>query len=119
MNPRWLLIRRLRGPVYLLTFGLTALLHQWNVLSFGQSWPLYLIVAGILTLLERAAITGTPIDPGFPGGYPNQGYPGQTYQPYPGQVYPAPAQSYPAANQQPGTSIVPANPTDITPEGRH
>ncbi len=112
MNPRWLLIRRLRGPAYLLTFGVTALLHQWNVLNFGQSWPLYLIVAGVLTLLERAAIT--PIDPGqypgpYSGNYPTGSYP---HQPYPqGWSQPAP----PATSS---TAIVPVGPTDITPEGR-
>jgi hypothetical protein len=115
MNPRWVLIRRLRGPVFLLTFGLTALLHQWGVLSFGQSWPLYLIVAGILTLLERAAANSVPFDPN--AGYTQQGYPGYPTQPYPPQ-YPAPAPSYTPVNQQPGSSIVPAGPTDITPEGR-
>jgi hypothetical protein len=112
MNPRWLLIRRLRGPAFLLTFGVTALLHQWDILSFGQSWPLYLIVAGVLSLLERAAITGMPLDLGpYPGAYPAGSYPNQ---PYPGQPYP---QGW----NQPGpasTAIVPTGPTDITPEGR-
>ena len=52
---RWLMIRRLRGPAFLLMFGVTALLHEWHILSFGQSWPLYLVLAGVLTLAERAA----------------------------------------------------------------
>ena len=38
----WLLIRRLRGPAFLLLVGITALLNQWDILSFGRSWPLYL-----------------------------------------------------------------------------
>ena len=31
----WLLIRRLRGPAFLILVGITALLNQWGVLSFG------------------------------------------------------------------------------------
>ena len=52
----WLAIRRLRGPAYLILVGVTALLNQWGILSFGHSWPLYIILAGVLGLAERAAI---------------------------------------------------------------
>src|SRR3984885_6530339 len=51
----WLLIRRLRGPAFLIMVGITALLNQWGVLSFSRSWPLYLILAGVIGLAERAA----------------------------------------------------------------
>lgn len=67
---QYLLIRRLRGPVILVTFGVTALLDQYNVLGFGRSWPLYLIVIGILQLAERAALTQVPqVPPVPPAGY--------------------------------------------------
>jgi hypothetical protein len=84
----WLLIRRLRGPAYLILFGITALLNQWGMLSFGRSWPLYLILAGLFGLAERAALAmGTPIlDPGWYAAG----------QPYAGQTYPAPPQPYAA-----------------------
>ena len=67
----WLLIRRLRGPAYLILLGITALLNQWGVLSFSRSWPLYLILAGILGLAERAAIAAAPppLPPPYPGTY--------------------------------------------------
>ena len=67
----WLLIRRLRGPAFLILVGITALLNQWGVLSFGRSWPLYLILAGILGLAERAAIAAAPppLPPPYPGTY--------------------------------------------------
>jgi Domain of unknown function (DUF5668) len=67
----WLLIRRLRGPAFLILVGITALLNQWGVLSFGRSWPLYLILAGILGLAERAAIAAAPppVPPAYPGTY--------------------------------------------------
>jgi hypothetical protein len=100
MNPRWLLVRRLRGPAYLLTFGLTALLNQWDVLSFGQSWPLYLIVAGVLTLAERAALTSLPY--AAPYG-PTYGDP-NTAQAYAGQ------QPTNVPYQAPGSGVVPYAP---------
>jgi len=66
---RWLMIRRLRGPAFLLMFGVTALLHEWHILSFGQSWPLYLVLAGVLALAERAAFQ-EPDPSQMPPGYP-------------------------------------------------
>jgi hypothetical protein len=63
---RWLLIHRLRWPAFIILFGITALLNQWDVLSFSRSWPLYLILAGLFMLGERAALSGAPPPP-FPG----------------------------------------------------
>jgi hypothetical protein len=94
----WLMIRRLRGPAFLLLFGVTALLHEWHILSFSQSWPLYLVLAGVLTLAERAAFV-TP----DPSQYPQQ---------YPQQPPPSGWQTPPPAS--PGTGIVPAPSNDLT-----
>src|SRR5579859_5934754 len=102
---RWLLIRRMRGPAFLLLFGVTALLHEWDILSFGQSWPLYLVLAGVLALAERAAFT--------------QPDPMQPQPPYPGAYPPQPPSGWPTASgagsgpQAPGTGIVPAGPSDL------
>jgi hypothetical protein len=104
MNPRWLLIRRLRGPAFLLMFGVTALLHEWHILSFGQSWPLYLVLAGVLTLAERAAFNA-PDPSQMPPQYPP--YAGAGYPPQPA---PTGWQTTPPA---PGTGIVPTPPSDI------
>jgi hypothetical protein len=108
---RWLLIRRLRGPAFLLMFGVTALLHEWHILSFGQSWPLYLVLAGVLALAERAAFEVPdpsqmpPQYPPYAGGYPQQ-------QPPPS------GWTTPSSSSSPGTGIVPAPPSDIErPEG--
>ncbi len=92
----YILLRRIRGPIFLLTFGLTALLAEFHILSFGRSWPLYLIVAGLLALAERGLLSTLP-PPEF-GRYP--------------------APSYPATNPPPapGTEIVPASITNL--EGR-
>ena len=82
---RYIMIRRLRGPAYLLLVGALALLNQADILSWGKSWPLFLIMAGVLALAERAALASED-------GYPPSPYPGQ---PYPGQSYPG---------QQPGVT---------------
>lgn len=95
----WLIIRRLRWPAILLLFGVTALLHEWNILSFGQSWPLYLILIGVLLLAERAAFAQQDPSqmPPYGGTYPPP-------QPSGWQTPPPPA---------PGTSITPAAPAEI------
>jgi hypothetical protein len=96
----WLFIRRLRGPAFIILVGITALLNQWGVLSFGHSWPLYLILAGVLALAERAAIAAAPpaAPPLYPGAYAPANYSPCTYAPaaaYPGPTpesrYAAPA----------------------------
>jgi hypothetical protein len=101
---RWLMIRRLRGPAFLMMFGVTALLHEWHILSFGQSWPLYLVLAGVLTLAERAAFTAPD-----PSQMPPQ-YPPYAEAGYPPPTPPSGWQTTPPA---PGTGIVPAPPSGI------
>ncbi len=59
----FLFYRRIRGPVFLVTFGVTALLAQWNILDFSRSWPLYLIVGGVLRLAEGLAFAAAPAAP--------------------------------------------------------
>jgi hypothetical protein len=100
---RYLLIRRLRGPAFLLLVGVIALLAQANILSWGQSWPLFLILAGLLLLAERAALAGERYPP--PPGTPWQGAgtsAGQSTQS--------------TAGTTPGTAIVPAEPNPFGDE---
>jgi len=112
---RWIMLRRLRGPAFLMLFGITALLHQWRILTFGQSWPLYLILWGVLSLAERAAfygVTPPPPPPGYPGGsYPGS-YSGAAYAgaPYPGTPYPG---STTYGSSTPGTSLVQQPPAEL------
>ena len=119
---RYILIRRLRGPAFLLLVGIRALLNQADILSWGKSWPLYLILWGTLALAERAAMAseGVPVAP-FPPGYQGAGFPGQyPGAPYPGAPYAAPAD--PNAPPASSTAIVPASSQALTrdsngPEG--
>jgi hypothetical protein len=80
---RHMLIHRLWGPAFLLLVGVNALLAQQGILGWGQSWPLYLILAGLLMLAERAALASE--------GYPQNPWPG------------------PGANQPPNPGTSPAN----------
>jgi hypothetical protein len=68
---RYFLIRRLRGPAFLLLVGVNALLAQAHILGWSRSWPFYLILAGVLALAERAALASAgpmqpPLYPGAP-----------------------------------------------------
>ncbi len=66
---QYLFLQRIQGPVLILTVGVAALLDQWHILSFGRSWPLYLIVLGILKLAQRAALANAEPPPMYPQGY--------------------------------------------------
>jgi hypothetical protein len=108
---RYMMIRRLRGPAFLLLVGVLALLNQADILSWGKSWPFFLILAGMLVLAERAALASEGGYPPFPG-VPQQG------QPYPGQPYPgAPQPGAPDQKTATGVPTYPGQPTAfVAPE---
>lgn len=82
---QYLLLRRMRGPLIIVTIGVMALLDQYGVLNFGQSWPLILIVIGVLQLAEHAVLAQLPPPP--PGGF----YPDGCGIPMPGAGNPTSA----------------------------
>jgi len=96
MNP-YIFIHRIKGPAMLLVFGITALLNEWDIITFGKSWPLYLIVLGVLQLAERAAWSQWQQQQYAQGQYAAQGA-----GPVPGGVTPPSA--------PPGSSLVVAPP---------
>ncbi len=106
---RYMLIRRLRGPAFLLLLGIIALLHQTGaVYHFWRLfWPLALILWGVLLLAERAALEVE----GYSQVYPDAPYSGAP--PYAPGPYPGTAAAYQPASGTPGTSIVPANSDDL------
>ena len=53
-------IQAARGPVMLMTLGILISVHQFGMLSFGTSWPVLVIVFGVLKLLERMARPPAP-----------------------------------------------------------
>lgn len=97
---RYILIRRLRGPVLILLVGVLALLHQTHVIEhfWRLFWPLLLITFGTLLLAERAALSAE-------GGFPPPQNPGSPYPGYdPGRPFPGGIDPTAAAS----TTIVPA-----------
>lgn len=57
--------RSLSGPAVLVTLGVIFLLdnlhnHWWNVPGFGRTWPLILLVIGVIKLIERGHLTNNP-----------------------------------------------------------
>ena len=64
MNRSALFLQAIRGPVLLITIGILFALEQAGVIAFTRTWPLILIVVGLMKLLERVA--APPVIP--PGG---------------------------------------------------
>jgi len=56
MNNSYLLIRAARGPVLLIALGVLTSLHRFQDISFTKTWPVLLILLGIMKLLERAVV---------------------------------------------------------------
>ncbi len=57
------LIQAIRGPIMLITLGVLVALDYFQGVSFlRRTWPVLLIVFGVLKLLERAG--RPPVDPG-------------------------------------------------------
>lgn len=97
---RYILIRRLRGPVLLLLIGVLALLHQAHVIDnfWHLFWPLLLIAFGLLLLAERAVLSA---DNSYSAPFPGS--------PYAGAPGPAAATSAQQPAAQPESAIVRAH----------
>jgi hypothetical protein len=110
---RYIMIRRLRGPAFLLLVGVNALLAQAHILGWSKSWPFYLILAGVFMLAERAALAAEGGYPPYPGSpYPGAPYPPQPGAPGPGTPNPGAAGGVPTYAVQ-SAAIVPAHSHDF------
>ena len=98
---QYLFLRRMRGPLFLLIFGITALLDEYTGINYAMSWPLYLIAWGAIKLAENAILMQNPPPP-----------PGQ--QPYPGAPWPGYGAGTPppAGSTTTSTAIVPSTGED-------
>jgi hypothetical protein len=107
---RYILIRRLRGPAFLLLVGINALLAQAHIIGWSRSWPFYLILAGVMALAERAALA---VDGDAPSSFPGTPYQGAPYSgaPYAASPYTGTPTVPPGAAES--TSIVPAHSHDF------
>ena len=60
INRRALFYQAIRGPILLITVGTLFAIQQAGYGSFGRTWPILLIVIGLMKLLERSAGPVTP-----------------------------------------------------------
>jgi len=68
---RMRLFSALRGSVWVILVGVMFLLSNFGILSWGRSWPLFIIVAGLMTFFERTAYSSATA-PGYPAQQPWQ-----------------------------------------------
>jgi hypothetical protein len=76
------LVRAIRGPITLITLGVLFALNNFTQYRFEQTWPVLLIVFGLLSLARRGF--EPPLEPP-PGGYPPGTYSQGPYKGGPSQ----------------------------------
>ncbi len=100
------IIRAIRGPITLITVGVLFAFQNFTRFGFDQTWPVLLIVFGLLSLMQRGAAppraAQMPPMPPPPRGYASTGYSGSTYaQPPAGS---APSSDPGSSSSQGGTA---------------
>lgn len=60
MNNSYSVIRAIRGPITLITLGVLFALQNFTRFGFDQTWPVLLIVFGLLSLMQRGAAPSVP-----------------------------------------------------------
>ena len=63
MNGNRSIVRAIRGPITLITVGVLFALNNFTSYGFHQTWPVILIVFGLLSLWRRAAEPEPPYVP--------------------------------------------------------
>jgi hypothetical protein len=58
----------IRGSIWVVLVGLLFLLDSFDILSWDHSWPLFIIVAGLMAIFRK--VTYTPVAPVYPYPYP-------------------------------------------------
>ena len=65
-------VQAIRGPIMLITLGSLVAIDYAGIYGFWRTWPILIIIFGVLKLLERAG--AKPPDPyQNQGNYPQQG----------------------------------------------
>ena len=62
------LVQAVRGPIMLIMLGTLVAVDYMGVYSFWRTWPILIIVFGILKLLERALVGPVPPPSDRPSG---------------------------------------------------
>ncbi|MCW5977531.1 MAG: hypothetical protein KIT09_05620 [Bryobacteraceae bacterium] len=55
MNETSAFIAAIRGPIMMIALGLLFAMDRMGGYGFGQTWPVLIIVFGVLILLERSS----------------------------------------------------------------
>lgn len=63
MTSLWAFVRASRGPILLMTIGMLFAIDHAGNLPIGRSWPIFVILLGILKLLDRAIAPAMPPPP--------------------------------------------------------
>lgn len=74
-------VQAIRGPIMLITLGSLVAIDYAGIYGFWRTWPILIIVFGVLKLLERAGAKPAPPPYGgrqYPGQYPGGTPPGGT-----------------------------------------
>jgi TM2 domain-containing membrane protein YozV len=61
----WRCFRALRGSGWIILIGVLSLLDSFHILRWKNSWPFFLIGAGVMAIFRRAAYAGMP-EPLYP-----------------------------------------------------
>jgi hypothetical protein len=114
------MIRAVRGPILLIALGALTAADTFGTYSLTRTWPVLLILFGLMKLAEKAAESGDIDGPG--GGYPQgPAYAGNT--PYPGQPgyqsplgHQSPIGNPAPSGYQPSGANVPPTVVDVKPQ---
>lgn len=60
------LFHALRGSIWIILVGVLFLLDTAHILSWGRSWPLFIIAAGLMAVFHRASYSGMSAAPPSP-----------------------------------------------------
>jgi hypothetical protein len=62
------LIQAIRGPIMLIALGGLVEIDYMGIYGFGRTWPILIILFGILKLMEKIVSPQTPSYPNPPSG---------------------------------------------------
>lgn len=62
------LIQAVRGPIMLIALGTLVSMDYFGVYGFGRTWPVLIILFGVLKLLEKVVERPIPPDTGRTAG---------------------------------------------------
>jgi hypothetical protein len=73
----YLMIRRISGPIYIITAGVLGLLAEFTRYGWARTWPVWIIVTGLILFAQYTARTAAiargeypAVPPAYPPVYP-------------------------------------------------